>query len=83
VKARPSGEKRRKEMQRQERNREKAERRKVRKEERLQRAASGAEGATTVAPDVDSGSSERTAPSELGAVSASDGDAMRLGASQS
>jgi hypothetical protein len=79
VKARPSGEKRRKEMQRQERNREKAERRKVRKEERLQRAASGAEGATTVAPDVDSGIRE---PSELGAASTSDGNVTAVDDSQ-
>ena len=43
MKTRPSGEKRRKEMQRQERNRAKEERRKLRKEERL-KSPTGVEG---------------------------------------
>lgn len=44
MKTRPSGEKRRKEMQRQERNRAKEERRKLRKEERLKSPTGGVEG---------------------------------------
>jgi hypothetical protein len=42
VKARPSFEKRRKEMQRQERSKDKAERRKTRRDERLQKPEPGA-----------------------------------------
>jgi hypothetical protein len=49
VKTRPSGEKRRKEMQRQERNREKEERRKARKEEKLK--SPGVEGDPDLAPN--------------------------------
>jgi hypothetical protein len=49
VKARPSFEKRRKEMQRQERNKDKAERRKTRRDERVQKPDSEAAG---VDPDI-------------------------------
>ena len=56
MKSRPSGEKRRKEMLRQERQREKAEKRKSRKEERQERAVSGPEGETGADFDVDSAS---------------------------
>jgi len=49
VKARPSFEKRRKEMQRQEKNRDKAERRKTRKDDRSQRPDPAA---TDVDPDI-------------------------------
>jgi len=76
VKSRPSGEKRRKEMQRQERNREKEERRKLRKEEKLHRPADGEEGATDVAPDADSASGVRDSLPSPGAVSGSEVDAI-------
>jgi hypothetical protein len=58
VKARPSGEKRRKEMLRQERNKDKEDRRKSRREERQKRAETGTGEAGTLeepaAPNGDS-----------------------------
>lgn len=65
-------------MQRQERSREKAEKRKVRKEERIQRAASGAEG-ESLALEVDADGAVRPALAPS-AGSGSDVDANPAGA---